>query len=447
MFATFDSWLLKHFRRITSSDSFIPEIDGLRFLAITSVVLYHINGYLRIKVPSFAYESDNSRILAHIFTPIFSCGYQGVLLFFVISGFILSYPFTKFHLGIGPNLPYSKYIKRRLTRLEPPYIISTLILFFALLLIVKKTEISKLLPSVLASLTYSHNLFYPGEMPRVNCVLWSLEIEVQFYLIAPLICRIYFLINNYIWRRAIGLIFVSGWAAYAGKIPGRTLLNYGYLFVAGLVLCDIICTVGRGSGRLGGKKWLIIGAVLLGVLLRIDFNGTGSELLIASFPLLIVLFFMIVMLNPFWKMVFGSTIIVVIGGMCYSIYMLHWAVISLAGRFFLSVGRHLGPEGYLSVQIIGYVVAILLLSGLFFKLVERPCMRREWPRELRRWLLVHIRKDQGIAHENADSVQDGDGTGGEEAKRRGLDLRACQAGSLGCQEQNSPFRKDTEADK
>jgi len=33
-------------RRITSSGNFIPEIDGLRFIAILSVVLFHIYGFL-----------------------------------------------------------------------------------------------------------------------------------------------------------------------------------------------------------------------------------------------------------------------------------------------------------------------------------------------------------------------------------------------------------------
>jgi len=37
------------FKRITSSGSFIPEIDGLRFIAIASVVLFHLSGFLTAK--------------------------------------------------------------------------------------------------------------------------------------------------------------------------------------------------------------------------------------------------------------------------------------------------------------------------------------------------------------------------------------------------------------
>jgi len=38
--------ILKKFGRITSSGDFVPEIDGLRFFAVISVVLFHINEYL-----------------------------------------------------------------------------------------------------------------------------------------------------------------------------------------------------------------------------------------------------------------------------------------------------------------------------------------------------------------------------------------------------------------
>lgn len=37
------------FKRITSSGSFIPEIDGLRFIAIASVILMHASNYIFIK--------------------------------------------------------------------------------------------------------------------------------------------------------------------------------------------------------------------------------------------------------------------------------------------------------------------------------------------------------------------------------------------------------------
>src|SRR6266513_382861 len=93
---------LAGFRRITTSGNFIPEIDGLRFIAISSVVLDHIALYV----------TDLSRHPMGLF----ELGGRGVELFFVISGFILAVPFASQHLCGGPRLGLRKYFLRRITR-------------------------------------------------------------------------------------------------------------------------------------------------------------------------------------------------------------------------------------------------------------------------------------------------------------------------------------------
>jgi peptidoglycan/LPS O-acetylase OafA/YrhL len=70
-----------NFRRITAQKRFIPQIDGLRFVAISSVVLFHIFAALdrgAIPPPAFHPDGDLSK--------------RGVELFFAISGFILGVP-------------------------------------------------------------------------------------------------------------------------------------------------------------------------------------------------------------------------------------------------------------------------------------------------------------------------------------------------------------------
>ena len=69
-------------RRITSSGDYIPEIDGLRFVAILSVVLYHLYGFLPNSGAGLPLQ------------PAVSHGYRGVNLFYVISGFVLALPFA-----------------------------------------------------------------------------------------------------------------------------------------------------------------------------------------------------------------------------------------------------------------------------------------------------------------------------------------------------------------
>jgi peptidoglycan/LPS O-acetylase OafA/YrhL len=381
-FKSIDRWLLKNFRRITSSDSFFPEIDGLRFLAITLVILYHSNIYIIGKAPGLKPLSENAWFYTNILRPMFSAGHQGVMLFFVISGFILSFPFVRAQLGIGQKPSYRKYLKRRLTRLEPPYILATLAFFLALIWHADKGTVARLWPSLLASLTYTHNLFFPGELPRINCVLWSLEIEVQFYLLAPAICRGYFLIKQAAIRRTVTLILVGLWAACANQFTGMSLFNFGYFFVAGLVLCDIVCSKGESCRIFRLPVFTLLGAVALCALLWTDFSAPESRFLSAAFPGLIVLFYLIVLLNPFWKRLFSHTLVVVIGGMCYSIYLLHYPLISFVGRHMLPVGINWGFGPYFCLQMIVYITAIVIISSLFYKVVERPCMRKEWPAEL-----------------------------------------------------------------
>ncbi|HVG16816.1 MAG TPA: acyltransferase family protein, partial [Chitinophagaceae bacterium] len=119
-------WLEK-FRRETSSIAYLPEIDGLRFLAIFWVVaLMHTTHFIDEKF------FGNKLIVGAYWRSFFMEGGHGVTLFFMISGFILSLPFAKMHLQKegAKRINLKEYYIRRLVRLEPPYIIA-LILFFA----------------------------------------------------------------------------------------------------------------------------------------------------------------------------------------------------------------------------------------------------------------------------------------------------------------------------
>ena len=76
---------LNRLRRITSDGNFIPQIDGLRLLAIALVIVDHIHGqianHVGIAWPALLSFADGGR--------------RGVKFFFVISGFILGLPFAR----------------------------------------------------------------------------------------------------------------------------------------------------------------------------------------------------------------------------------------------------------------------------------------------------------------------------------------------------------------
>jgi peptidoglycan/LPS O-acetylase OafA/YrhL len=176
---SFAERFLAPYRRITSTGQFIPEIDGLRFVAILSVYVYHLAG-------------DVLRHSSAASSPVLEGGWLfsvtqilnvGVPLFFAISGFILGMPFAAARLEGGRSVSLKKYFLRRVTRLEPPYILC-LLLFFGLKVVGARGTAHELLPNLVASMFYVHNLVYHSPSV-INFVAWSLEIEIQFYVLAP----------------------------------------------------------------------------------------------------------------------------------------------------------------------------------------------------------------------------------------------------------------------
>src|SRR4051812_19030588 len=169
-----NSALLRALSRVTSSGRYLPEVDGLRLLAISAVFLCHMNAYFGRRSPA-AVEGPTAAVLHGALD---SLGRFGVLLFFVVSGFILGVPFAAHRLCAREPVSLRAYYLRRLTRLEPPYLLVMTALLVPLRL-VNHVRWAELLPHWVASCLYLHNVAYKGPS-TINCVAWSLEIEVQF---------------------------------------------------------------------------------------------------------------------------------------------------------------------------------------------------------------------------------------------------------------------------
>src|SRR5262252_749171 len=153
-------WLACKLSRVTSTGELIPEVDGLRFIAI-SVVLFH---HLLAMFLSGSGRSPAVRTYAEWFAAadqswlvtLAYCGHFGVNLFFVISGFILAMPFAKraFNQQAAPGL--KSYYLRRVTRIEPPYLLSLIALF---LIHWRQWGVGpQVIPNLIASFFYSHGL-------------------------------------------------------------------------------------------------------------------------------------------------------------------------------------------------------------------------------------------------------------------------------------------------
>ena len=385
----------RRFGRETTSGRFIPEIDGLRFPAITIVVLAHLCSLIMLRVGRTVPLSPAER-------PIFAAeqhAQEGVVLFFIISGFVLALPFARARLLGDAPVSLRAYFLRRVTRLEPPYLISLFILFVAKVggravhLATDQGSTSVLTEHFLVSAAYLHNLVY-GTASIINGVAWSLEIEIQFYLLVPLLAAV-FSIRSAALRRTVLLtaIVVAIGLQQAFMPPiGRVALSiFGFVqyFLLGFLLADIYLTEPALSAPACRYAWDVVALVAWVAVLVAWTSGDAGRALV---PFAAFVAFVAVFRGPITRRCFTNPIVTTVGGMCYSIYLLHFWLLSNSVKLFFShrpVASTFWPEIW-RVGLPSLAIA-LPICGLFYLLIERPCMDRHWPHRLAGWWMAKVR--------------------------------------------------------
>jgi peptidoglycan/LPS O-acetylase OafA/YrhL len=366
--------------RVTSTGELIPEVDGLRFIAISAVLFHHLlamflsgsgrSPEVRTYSGWFA-AADQSWLVIPAY-----CGHFGVNLFFVISGFILALPFAKraFNGKAAPDL--KSYYLRRVTRIEPPYLLSLIVIF--LIHWRQWGEGPRVVPNLIASLFYSHGLVY-GRESAINSVAWSLEIEIQFYLLTPLLVLM-FRLRNVVARRSIIVALIVGfgalsqWVIYpsgSARLP-LTLLNFAHYFLTGFLLADLYLT-GRLRGADKRLTWdLATMAGAAAIFATLSRFGQFYFLLPLMVGLLYAGFFMGRLSNAFAR----ARWITIIGGMCYTIYLYHILIISNLMTQTLpmaSITRQFDLD--FALQCLMILPVVLAVCALLFLFAEKPFMR------------------------------------------------------------------------
>jgi peptidoglycan/LPS O-acetylase OafA/YrhL len=79
-----------------------------------------------------------------------------------------------------------------------------------------------------------------------------------------------------------------------------------------------------------------------------------------------------------------NRVIFTIGGMCYSIYLLHFAVMERVYPYTRHIALGTSLTATWLVQIVLVTPFVLVVCAAYFALVERPCMSPTWPADLRR---------------------------------------------------------------
>jgi peptidoglycan/LPS O-acetylase OafA/YrhL len=366
-------------RRITTSGNWIPEIDGLRFVAIAAVLLGHIAGqtYFRSQRPF----TEDIGLLVNSFM---AHAARGVELFFAISGFILAQPFLRQHRLDGKPVSISAYFKRRLTRLEPPYILSLLIYSGALL--IHHGSLRSLLPPLMAQMAYFHNF---TSLESVNFVTWSLEVEVQFYIIAPLLGGLYAIRSAVVRRGVMGGLIVGSMvistlthSRASWNLPGQL-----QFFMVGFLLADL-----RADHTQASSRWW--DAVSLAAWLAIFLLPAKQNAL--ALPALILIAYLGTFNGPTARHVFRTRWVALTGGMCYSFYLMHMLVISTV---FKVTQRWIVPTSFTlsyMIQIVVLGMCVYAFCTTYYIIIERPCMDQQWPRKVLAKLSARVQYAHGL---------------------------------------------------
>lgn len=168
-----------------AKSNYVASADLMRVCAVLLIAWYHIwqQSWLNpvLKIGSFRMD----------FNPVVRTGYMMVDILLMLSGFLLFLPYARSRMTGSPLPRLGEYYKKRAVRILPSYLFCIFVILF--LFALPKGEYASsahLWTDLLSHLTFTHNLFPAAyHSTRLNGVLWTLAVEVQFYLIAPLFGR------------------------------------------------------------------------------------------------------------------------------------------------------------------------------------------------------------------------------------------------------------------
>jgi peptidoglycan/LPS O-acetylase OafA/YrhL len=233
-------------------------------------------------------------------------------------------------------------------------------------------------------------------MSTINVVAWSLEIEIQFYILAPLFAGVFF-IRSARCRRTLILACMAA-AAFAQLrwiVPDSradlSLLGFVQFFLAGILLTDIYVTdwTQQPQPHVFGD---VLGLAALLAIVLVAYENSLPALLL---PPLIFLLYAAVFRGRVLRRVACWSPVVTVGGMCYTIYLWHYGVLAATARAAHSLSWPGSYAATLAVQLVLTGAAVLAVSVVLFVAIERPCMRRDWPQRVARWLRAKWRGESG----------------------------------------------------
>lgn len=252
------------------------ELDSLRGLAAITVVFYHFNSVFN------NYAADNWTHWPPITT--FFAGHEAVIFFFVLSGFVLSVPYSE-----GKAASYAAYLTKRFCRLYLPFMASVLLAQAGAFLLYAKSDTGNAWMDVTWSTRPTLHMLLRTLLlsnqfaSQNNPVIWTILLEIRVSVIFPLLYLItrkfgglivlpFFIIapillnaSHYNEPRNLRLVCTSGlfvmgillqrnlkhiYALYHGLSPVKRWLCFAVALVAFECTCPLYLYLGWGDSLL-----------------------------------------------------------------------------------------------------------------------------------------------------------------------------------------------------
>ena len=331
--------------------SYRPEVDGLRAVAVISVILFHAK------------------------VSLFSGGFVGVDVFFVISGFLITGLLMNDANNGGVSI--SRFYERRIRRILPALTVVAFCTLVAGCVLFLPAQLIALGKSILATSVFSSNIWFWNQtdyfdpssemMPLLHT--WSLAVEEHFYIVFPLLiallCRRPRLLVLVIVALATASLVLCAMQTSRSPAAAFYLLptRAWELLVGALVALLPLKTpptLGEASSAIG--LVLIVGSIFL-MNEAMSFPGVYAVAPVAGAALVIV-----GGKDTRVGRLLASRPTVWVGLLSYSLYLWHWPILVFAKQ--LAVTTELS-----AIWVVGALCLTLGLSWSSWKYVEQPVRR------------------------------------------------------------------------
>ncbi|WP_299199317.1 acyltransferase family protein [uncultured Amphritea sp.] len=337
--------------------SYRPDVDGLRALAVIPVVLFHAG------------------------LTVFSGGFVGVDVFFVISGYVITRSLLK-NLEEG-GFSISDFYYRRIRRIFPALFFSFFLTWIAAWWFLLPPFFEKFSASMASSALFVSNIYFWKTISYFNAQsdlmpllhTWSLSVEEQYYIFMPIAMWVIFKYIHRYWNLCLWPIIIISFILSCYLIDKAPSANFYLLptrawelLLGAIVAVNPRLVVERkwGKNLLGSLGLiLIVGTVFL-YEKTMPFPGYG-----ALAPCLGAVFIIVAGRGvasegsfPFAYRLLSYKPVVFFGLISYSLYLVHWPVI-----VFMKYDR-LVPLNYTDMLMV--VIASVLLAMFSWRFIEQP---------------------------------------------------------------------------